>query len=402
MQDITIIGGGLVGLATAYQINKLSPALRVTLIEKEQDVCKHQSGRNSGVIHTGIYYKPGSLKAINCKIGREELIKFAEKHNVAHKITGKFIIATSENELSPLNDIYTRGQANGVECRMVEPDFIHSMEPHVAAIKGIHVPTAGIIDYPGIAQQLLNVLRERGVTVLLGHKLERVEKRTGRIFLCTNQREIETAKVINCAGLYSDHVGRMMGITPKMKIVPFRGEYYDLKPEHEHLVKIPIYPVPNMNFPFLGVHFTPRVTGGVECGPNAVLALAREGYTWSHLNISELLESLSYPGFLKLAGKYWREGWDEIRRSLSKKIFTRALQRLVPAIQEDFLVPGNAGVRAQAISPDGKLIDDFFIEQTDNIVSVFNAPSPGATSCFNIGRSIAQNLNPNIVSETAM
>ena len=392
MEQTIIIGGGLIGLATAYQISSISPDKKIIVLEKEEDVSQHQSGRNSGVIHTGIYYKPNSLKALNCKKGREELIKFAEEHNIPYKITGKFIVATCESELGPLNDIFERGKANGVPCELVDKAFILEREPNVSAIKGIHVPGAGIIDYPAMAKKLVQLLSARGVEVRLGNKLVGIRRSDDKIRLETSKEELVCSTLINCAGLYSDRIGQLMGLKPKMQIVPFRGEYYDLKSEFEHLVKIPIYPVPNMNFPFLGVHFTPRIGGGVECGPNAVLALAREGYSWSHINIFELVESLTYSGFLRLAGKYWREGWDEIRRSLSKKIFTKALQKLVPTIQEEFLVPGNAGVRAQAISPDGQLIDDFFIEKSGNIVNVFNAPSPGATSCLNIGRSIATSV----------
>jgi L-2-hydroxyglutarate oxidase len=390
--DIGIIGGGLVGLATAFQIKNISPNTTIHLIEKETNICGHQSGHNSGVIHSGIYYKPNSLKAINCRLGKSELINFCERYNVNFKILGKLIVATETAEIPTLQELLSRGKANGVECSWVDSDFIKSNEPHVNAIQGIYVPEAGIIDYPGVAQKLADIISQQGTEISLGSPVIKCHIENNGAILITKEAEIKCQKVINCAGLYSDHIATILGVPTKMKIIPFRGEYYDLKKEYLHFCKMPIYPVPNMNFPFLGVHLTPKIYGGTECGPNAVLALAREGYSWRDLKLSELIESLTYPGFLKLAGKYWQEGWEEIRRSLSKKLFTRALQRLIPEIQEDYLIPGGSGVRAQAVGIDGKLIDDFLIKETPRVINVLNAPSPGATSCLNIGRSIAKTV----------
>lgn len=400
-RDLTIIGGGLIGLATAYQALKTNPNLRVIIIEKESDVAKHQSGRNSGVIHTGIYYKPGSLKAQNCREGKVALQEFCAEHNIHFKITGKIIAACDESEVATLNELYRRGQANGVKCKIIGPAEIKEIEPHLAAIKGIYVPETGIIDYKQMAQKLRQLISEQGGEISVNCKLFKCKKNSNRITLITSKEEIETKYVINCAGLYSDTVAGILGFKSDLKIIPFRGEYYDLKKEYNHLCRTLIYPVPNMNFPFLGVHFTRRLDflghdSGVECGPNAVLAFAKEGYKKTDVNPVELLQSLSYPGFLRLAKKYWREGSDEILRSYSKSLFTKALQRLIPEVTEEHLTTGGSGVRAQAIRSNGTLVDDFEIVADGNIINVLNAPSPGATSCLNIGTYINSLLQSRI------
>ncbi len=394
--DVAIIGGGLIGLATAYRIQENHPNLKIVVLEKESKVGRHQSGSNSGVIHSGIYYKPGSLKAKNCRAGKSDLEKFCEEHHINFKILGKLIIACDESELPTLNELYRRGQANGVQCSLVDQDFIKTSEPHVAGIKGIYVPEAGIVDYKQVSEKLRSIIVSKGVSVHLGSQLLSSKRSKGEVTLITNKNEIIAKYVINCAGLYSDKVATILGFRPELKIIPFRGEYYDLKKDYHHLCKTLIYPVPNMNFPFLGVHFTRRIGGGVECGPNAVLAFAREGYKKSDIKILEFLENITYPGFIKLSIKYWSEGWNEIKRSFSKTLFTKALKRLIPEIEENYLIPGGSGVRAQAVRNDGSIIDDFVISQDGNVINVLNAPSPGATSCLNIGLYINELLTERI------
>ncbi len=394
--DVTIIGGGLVGLAAAYKIQEALPRLKVVVLEKESEVCRHQSGNNSGVIHSGIYYKPGTLKATNCRQGKAALIAFCQENNIPFKILGKVIVAVEKSEVPTLEELLRRGKANGVQCSMIDADFLKQCEPHVRGIQGIYVPEAGIVDYPALAKSLKNKIEHHSGNVVTSSGLLAAHKETDGFTLETTKQDVQTKFVVNCAGLYSDHIAKLLRSKPQIKIIPFRGEYYDLKPSFEHLCKTLIYPVPNMNFPFLGVHFTRRIGGGVECGPNAVLALAREGYNWTTISPLETFESLTYPGFIKLAGKYWKEGWDEIKRSFSKKLFTKALQRLIPEIQEDHLAPGGAGIRAQAIGPDGKLVDDFVIDEAPRVINVLNAPSPGATSCLNIGKTIALMLKDKI------
>lgn len=394
--DVTIIGGGLVGLATAYRIQEVLPRLKVIVLEKETEICRHQSGNNSGVIHSGIYYKPGTLKATNCRQGKADLLTFCQENGVPFKILGKVIVAVEKSELPTLEELLRRGKANGVQCSMVDTDFLKQCEPHVSGIQGIYVPEAGIVDYPAMAKSLKSKIEHHSGNVITSSEILAAHKESDGFTLETTKQDVRTKFVVNCAGLYSDHIAKLLGSKPQIKIIPFRGEYYDLKPAYEHLCKTLIYPVPNMNFPFLGVHFTRRIGGGVECGPNAVLALAREGYNWRTISPLETFESLTYPGFIKLAGKYWKEGWDEIKRSFSKKLFTQALQRLIPEIQENHLAPGGAGIRAQAIGPDGKLVDDFVIDEAQRVINVLNAPSPGATSCLNIGKTIALMLKDKI------
>ena len=385
--DIIIIGGGIVGLATAYQFTLDYPLLRITLLEKEQQLAAHQTGHNSGVLHTGIYYKPGSLKALNCIEGKSRMENFCRKEGIDYEICGKVIVAISEAELPALETIYQRGRTNGVSCEMINSEKLHELEPHVAGIKAVHVPEAGIVDYGQVCKRFAKHLQNNEdnqihcSTKVIGiHHSE-------RIVVETEQGEFEGRFLVNCAGLYSDKITAMTQ-SPESKIIPFRGEYYEVRPEKHYLCRNLIYPVPDPNFPFLGVHFTRMINGSLECGPNAVLAFAREGYTRSTVNFLELAEVLSYPGFIKLAAKYWRAGAGEMWRSFSKVAFVRALQRLIPEISADDLETAPAGIRAQAVLSNGELVDDFLIQANKNIINVCNAPSPAATSSLNIGKHI--------------
>jgi len=388
--DAAIIGGGIVGLATAWQLSRLRPAWRIVVIEKEATLAFHQTGRNSGVIHSGIYYRPGSLRALNCRAGKVMLEQFCEEHGVAWKRTGKVIVATRAAQLPQLMTIYDRGLQNGVQCEIIERDRLTELEPHCAGLKAIHVPEAGIVDYPGVCLKLGELLVGAGAAIRLNACVRTIDQRTDFVSIQTSDGVIEASQVVNCAGLHSDRVARQSGQRMKERIVPFRGEYFELKPEAEHLCRTLIYPVPDPDFPFLGVHFTRMVNGGVECGPNAVLALAREGYNWQTVNLRDVFESLTYVGFLRLAAKYWKTGLGEVWRSLSKAAFVKALQQLVPEIQAEHLVSAPAGVRAQALGTDGRLLDDFVIQRHQRVVNVCNAPSPAATASLNIGRHVAE------------
>jgi len=392
-QHIAIIGGGIVGLAVAERLARRHPGVRITLIEKEHSLSLHQTGRNSGVLHTGIYYKPGSLKARNCTRGKAMMERFCEEEGVSFERCGKVIVAVDDSEVAALDRIHQRGVANGVNCRRIGPSELREIEPHATGVAALHVPDAGIVDYPGVCERLAARIRRDGGSILTGTKVERIGERAGRVILETTAGAIEAHHAINCAGLHSDRIASIAGAQPQAKIVPFRGEYFELTPEAHHLCKHLIYPVPDPKFPFLGVHFTRMVIGGVECGPNAVLALAREGYTWGDINARDLLESLTYPGFWKLAAKHWEAGAGEIIRSLSRDAFVRALQRLVPEIEEQHLVPAPAGVRAQALSPDGSMVDDFLIVDHGRMLHVLNAPSPAATSSLAIGEEVVERLS---------
>lgn len=385
--DIIIIGGGIVGLATAYQFTLDYPLLKITLLEKEQQLAAHQTGHNSGVLHTGIYYKPGSLKALNCLEGKSRMEDFCRKEEIDFEICGKVIVAISEAELPALETIYQRGRTNGVSCEMINSEKLHELEPHVAGIKAVHVPETGIVDYGQVCKRFAKHLQNNEDNQI--HCSTKVIgiRDSERIVVETEQNEFEGRFLVNCAGLYSDKITAMTQ-PPESKIIPFRGEYYEVRPEKHHLCRNLIYPVPDPSFPFLGVHFTRMINGSLECGPNAVLAFAREGYTRSTVNFLELAEVLSYPGFIKLAAKYWRAGAGEMWRSFSKVAFVRALQRLIPEISADDLETAPAGIRAQAVLPNGKLVDDFLIQENKNIINVCNAPSPAATSSLNIGKHI--------------
>jgi L-2-hydroxyglutarate oxidase len=390
--DVAIIGGGIVGLATGYQLAQLHPEKKIVLLEKEATLAEHQTGRNSGVIHSGIYYKPGSLKAINCREGRKALVEFCQQEGVAHEVCGKVIVAIEESELPALERIYERGQANMVKCELIGPKRLRELEPHAAGIRAIHVPEAGIVDYRGVCAKLAAHIQGAGGKILTKARVTAIYADTARTRLESTAGEVSAKLVVNCTGLFADRVTALGGVAPPAKIVPFRGEYFELLPAAEHLCRNLIYPVPDPAFPFLGVHFTRMAVGGVECGPNAVLAFAREGYHLTDVNLRDLAESLTYPGFLRLAARHWRMGLSEMWRSISKHAFVKALQRIVPEIRAEHLHSAPAGVRAQALAPDGSLVDDFSIVENERIVNVLNAPSPAATASLNIGRMIVERL----------
>lgn len=390
MKDVIVIGGGIVGLATAWQIKQQSPNLTITILEKESGPAHHQTGNNSGVIHSGLYYKPGSLKATNCIKGYDLMLDFCRTEGVDFDLCGKVVVATDDNEIPYLETLYARGEQNGLtNLQWLTPEEIKEHEPYVTGVKGIYVPQTGIIDYKQVCKKLEAKLLEAGVSIFYNEKVSKINHKTASSELVTANNSYQGKLIVNCTGLYSDKVSKMTPLKPDLKIVPFRGEYYQLKESSKHLVKNLIYPVPDPNFPFLGVHFTRMMNGGVEAGPNAVLAFAREGYTKSDINISELLETLAWPGFQKVAMKYWKTGFGEMYRSFSKAAFTKALQKLIPDIRESDLETGGAGVRAQACDRSGGLLDDFHILENDHFVNVCNAPSPAATSSLAIGEEIA-------------
>ena len=389
-KDIIIIGGGIVGLATGLKLAIKSPRLNILVLEKENRVAPHQTGNNSGVIHSGIYYKPGSMKALNCRDGYEQLIRFCDEENIPYEICGKVIVATSKAELPTLDMLYERGKENGLKgLQMLSPEELHEVEPHVSGIKGIRVPQTGIIDFTDVTKKLADKILERGGKLKLGAKVTGIRRQKANTVVETTQGPYETSLVVNCAGLYSDKIAAMTQKKVDVRIIPFRGEYYKISKQKEYLVNNLIYPVPDPGFPFLGVHFTRMIKGGIEAGPNAVLAFAREGYSKSKINPGELLESLTWPGFIKIAGKYWKTGFGEMYRSFSKSAFTKALQRLMPEITGDDLIPGGAGIRAQACDRRGGLLDDFSIIENDIAINVLNAPSPAATSSLAIGDKIS-------------
>jgi (S)-2-hydroxyglutarate dehydrogenase len=425
--DVTIVGAGIVGLATAMRLVTQKPELRVAVLEKEPGVALHQTGHNSGVIHSGIYYRPGSLKARLCVSGARQLVAFCEERGVPYELCGKVVVATSEDEIPALRELHRRGTANGVPgMRMLGPAEVRDLEPHVSCVLGMQVPTTGIVDFGPVAQAYRGVFEELGGTVVVGRRLVGVREDASGLSLilrpsgcegsntplsppsrgeskerCSSQRKadealvnadeiIESRGLINCGGLHSDRIARMAGLDPGCRIVPFRGEYYQIRPSRGGLVKNLIYPVPDPRFPFLGVHFTRMIDGKVEAGPNAVLAYAREGYSKATVSVTDLLEIFKYPGFWRLALKYWKPGFHEMARSYSKRLFVRALQRLIPEIRESDLVPGGAGVRAQALATDGRLLDDFHILRHRRMMHVLNAPSPAATSSLAIADHILQ------------
>ncbi len=388
--DVAIIGAGIVGLATAYKLTKANPRLKIAVIEKEDGVAKHQTGNNSGVIHSGIYYKPGSLKAINCKHGYDELLIFAREYGIAHEVCGKVIVATDDSEKGALDNIYKRGIANGLEgIKKITPQEVKEIEPHVQSVEAIWVPQTGIIDFKGMSRKYAELIESTGNSIFFNRKVINIVEKNGVNVVNTEGGDIETKVVINCAGLYADIVAKMTQPEVNIQVLPFRGEYYDLKKEKEYLVKNLIYPVPNPDFPFLGVHFTRMALGGIEAGPNAVFAFKREGYKRSDVDFGELVATLGFSGFRKIARKYWREGLEEMYRSFSKRAFVKALQKLIPEIQEADVERGGAGVRAQACDTQGNLIDDFLILEKNNIINVCNAPSPAATASLAVGETIA-------------
>lgn len=377
------------GLATALAITEQFPGAGVVVIEKEPELAFHQTGNNSGVMHAGIYYKPGSLKATMCREGNAALRRFCDEHGIAYNICGKLIVATDESELAPLEALVERAAAHGLECERLGPDGLKDHEPHVAGIAGIFLPSTGITDYKAISRKYADLVTERGGAIRLGTKVTGVRHEPDRVVLSTTAGDIPASMLVNCAGLQSDRMAKLAGADVDAKIVPFRGEYYELSPSSRHLVNGLIYPVPNPDFPFLGVHFTRMIDGSVHAGPNAVLALKREGYRKRDISLRDTAETLAYPGFLRLARKHFGNGMQEVFRSFSKHLFLKSLQRLVPDVQRGDLVPTHAGVRAQALTPEGGLVDDFLIVESDRSLHVCNAPSPAATSSLEIGKAIA-------------
>lgn len=389
--DIIIIGGGIVGLATGLKIKQKNPSLTVAILDKEDEVAKHQTGNNSGVIHSGLYYKPGSLKAINCINGYHQLVNFCKEEGIPFELTGKVVVATKKEQVSILNGLYDRALQNGLEgTKKISLDELKEYEPYCAGVAAIHVPQTGIVDYKVVAQRYASKFEELDGEIFLQKTVGGIKTLNGISYVQTQHQEFAGKLIVNCAGLYSDKIAQMTQDEPlDVKIIPFRGEYYKIKKEREYLVKNLIYPVPDPNFPFLGVHFTRMKKGGVEAGPNAVLAFKREGYTRFGVNIKELSETLAWPGFQKVASKYWKTGMGELYRSFSKSAFTQALQELIPDIQESDLVDGGAGVRAQACDKTGGLLDDFCIRENATAVNVLNAPSPAATSSLSIGDTVS-------------
>lgn len=389
--DIAIIGGGIVGLATAYRLLTAKPGLKVVILEKEDHVAAHQTGHNSGVIHSGLYYKPGSLKAVNCINGYKMLLEFCDANEIPYDLCGKIVVATSSPELSQLNALYERGQQNGLKgiIRLNESE-IKEREPNCSGISGLFVPQTGIISYKKVCSVLTDKIEKSDGELVFNCKVTGIDLKEEHCIVKSEKGEVETKLVINCAGLYSDKVAEFTEPNLDTRIIPFRGEYYMIKPEKQHLVKNLIYPVPDPNFPFLGVHFTRMIEGGVEAGPNAVFAFKREGYKKTDFDFGDLWNSLSWPGFRKIALKYWKTGFGEYYRSYSKTAFTKALQKLVPDIKKEDLIPAGSGVRAQACDRTGGLLDDFKIVEKAGIINILNAPSPAATSSLSIGQTVAE------------
>jgi L-2-hydroxyglutarate oxidase len=390
--DVAVIGGGIVGLATAYQLTQQFPNRRVVVLEKEANVAAHQTGHNSGVLHSGIYYKPGSLKAVNCRAGKQAMEAFCAAEAIPFEICGKVIVALNDAELPALDRLLERGLANGVQCTMIGPERLRELEPHAAGVKAIHVAETGIVDYRHVCDRLVTRVREREGQVLTNARVTKLTPQSNSVVIQSTAGEVTAKCVVTCAGLQCDRVTAMSGQSLDAKIVPFRGEYYALKPAAHHLCRNLIYPVADPRFPFLGVHFTRMIRGGVECGPNAVLAFAREGYRKTDVNFADLAETLTYPGFLRMAFRHWRMGMGELWRSYNKRAFVRALQRLVPAIRAEDLEAIPAGVRAQLVVRDGSLVDDIVIRENERVLNVGNTPSPAATASLNISKLIVARL----------
>lgn len=396
--DVAIIGAGIVGLATGLQLLRVAPGLSIVVLEKEPEVAAHQTGHNSGVIHAGLYYKPGSLKARLCVEGASAMVRFCQQEGIPYELCGKVVVATSQDEISALNELLVRGRANGVPgLRELTASEIRDIEPHAAGIRGLHSPATGITDYKMVAQKYAELICRNGGTVLTGSEVTKIVSNPGEIVLESSMGEsltgaITARGVVNCAGLQSDRIARLAGADQGLEIIPFRGEYYEIVPEKHHLVRGLIYPVPDPRFPFLGVHFTRRIHGGVEAGPNAVLAFRREGYSRHSFNVRDTASLALFPGFWKMASRYWKMGVEESYRSWSKHAFTLALQKLVPELTEDNIRPGGSGVRAQAVDKHGALLDDFRFVYQDRILHVCNVPSPAATASLAIGREIVATI----------
>jgi L-2-hydroxyglutarate oxidase len=388
--DVAIIGGGIVGTATAMALARQTTA-RIVVLEAETRLAAHQTGNNSGVIHSGLYYKPGSLKARNCVEGREAMYRFCAEHVIPHERCGKLVVATSPAELPALDELERRGHANGLQgLRRLRAEELKEFEPAVAGIAGLHVEETGIVDYTAVTEAFARLVGERGGEIWLGARVHGVVRDNGGLSLDTPRGDVRCGYLINCAGLQSDRVARLCGVEPGLKITPFRGEYYELVPERQHLVRNLIYPVPDPRFPFLGVHFTRMIRGGVEAGPNAVLAFRREGYRRTSFSLRDFAELLAYPGFWRMAARHWKMGFGEMYRSFSKRAFVGALRKLIPDLGNEDVHRTGAGVRAQALEPDGSLVDDFRIVEAERTIHVLNAPSPAATASISIGRAIAE------------
>src|SRR5262245_555475 len=393
--EVVIIGGGIVGLATAMAL-KTGSHTALAVLEAEERLAQHQTGHNSGVIHSGLYYRPGSLKARNCVVGRKAMYEFCQEHGIPHERCGKLVVATDASELPALAELERRGQANGLEgIRRLSPEEIREYEPHTVGIAGLLVPETGIIDYKQVAQVYADIIRKPGGEIYTKAQVHGCRRYADELVLETSRGAVHCRYLVNCAGLHADEVARLCGVDPQLQIVPFRGEYYELVPERQFLVKNLIYPVPDPRFPFLGVHFTRIIHGGVEAGPNAVLAFKREGYGWEAFSPKDTLNMITYAGFWKMVSKYWKTGLGEMYRSLSREAFVKALQKLIPELRMQDVRPAGSGVRAQAVAPDGALIDDFRIVETERMVHVLNAPSPGATASISIGKSIAEMATKN-------
>ncbi|HZC34678.1 MAG TPA: L-2-hydroxyglutarate oxidase [Chthoniobacterales bacterium] len=391
--DCVVIGGGIVGLSVAWEILEKTPDIRIAVLEKEPGWARHQTGRNSGVIHSGIYYKPGSLKAKLCREGNRRLVEFCESYGIRYEVCGKVIVATSDSELPLLKRLYQRGITNGLLIKELTAEQVREIEPHVCCLGGIHVPSTGIVNFVDVCQKLAELIASRGGELRPGTEVKAFHPSGNEGVLETSKNALITRWVINCAGLYSDRIAKLSGANPDVRIVPFRGEYYELKPERRGLVRNLIYPVPDPKFPFLGVHFTRMIDGSVHAGPNAVLSLKREGYHRTSFDWKDFRDTMTYSGFWRMAAKHAKAGLEEMHRSFSKKAFVRSLQKLVPEISEKDLVPGGAGVRAQALRSDGGLVDDFLIVNSSCATHVCNAPSPAATASFEIGRAIVERVN---------
>ena len=400
MHDYVIIGGGIVGLATAMAVGKKHPKASTLVLEKEQDLAQHQTGRNSGVIHSGIYYKPGSLKARFAREGNRSMVEFCRERGIKHDVCGKVIVATKASELPLLESLFQRSLDHRLAVARLAPEQVQEIEPHVRCLAGVRVPSTGIVNYREVSAKYVELIKLQGGTVQTGTRVDRLREVNGIQVIETSHGEFEAGFVINCAGLFSDRVARFGGLDPGVKIVPFRGEYYELIPNKRHLVKTLIYPVPNPDFPFLGVHFTRMIDGSVHAGPNAVLAFRREGYEKADFNLRDFCETLTYRGFWKLARKHFREGMREIYRSFSKAAFVRSLQQLIPEIEPADLIPCKAGVRAQALLNDGRLVDDFLMIRGHNALHVCNAPSPAATASLEIAKTIVAQISERLASVT--
>ena len=396
MYNYIIVGGGIVGLSTAMALSQKFPQHKIALLEKETTWAAHQTGHNSGIIHSGIYYKPGSFKAKLCYQGNRSMMAFCQEHNIPYQMCGKVIVATEPHELPLLDNLYTRGLANQLEISKLNPEQVKAIEPHVSCLAGIRVKSTGIVDYKQVCLKYVDIARSQGVELYNNTLVESIEETKNGSIIKTNQAEYHTKFLINCAGLYSDRLAELAQVKPPAKIVPFRGEYYALTPEKRYLVNGAIYPVPNPNFPFLGVHFHPSIDGSVHAGPNAVLGFKREAYNKFDFDLQEFMETITYPGFWKLAAKYPKDGLAEMIRSYSKAIFVRSLQRLIPEVEARDIVPTPAGVRAQALKIDGSMVDDFLFINRDNALHVCNAPSPAATASIEIGKEIVAQI-PNVL-----